>query len=336
MLRLVFLVLSLFSPAASEAAESLCASVASELEPSLRAFEAPSNARPFDRVSIRNAVGKRSAAGLDFGAALDDADLSSFPLSAKDRASFKGAIGLIYRAGGSGGLAMLDSVGGTAHCHWPFLFDLASGDPKPLQTPEPDDPFSMCLTGGVALGAAAGKPFYAETTDDLAETDTLKLSSLENGALAERCTISAAYAIVYETAESFCQAPALCTDYAEKAARWAADFNNAGGVIGDASLARTADKPNSGSSELPLFGAKESALVPEPFGFDGTESWFKVKYDANVDALRIGIAAEGPENMANWRAFTLAVLYNNGKPVASFVVEKRRGAFRSLTFTDKD
>jgi hypothetical protein len=81
---------------------------------------------------------------------------------------------------------------------------------------------------------------------------------------------------------------------------------------------------------LPLFGADESTLVPEPFRFDSAETWFALKDDPRADFLRLGPAHDGPRTMANWDAFTLAALYKGGQPVASFVVEKRRGAFQDL------
>jgi hypothetical protein len=35
--------------------------------------------------------------------------------------------------------------------------------------------------------------------------------------------------------------------------------------------------------------------------------------------------------MANWKALTLATFYKAGEPMASFVIEKRRAAFKSLS-----
>jgi hypothetical protein len=82
---------------------------------------------------------------------------------------------------------------------------------------------------------------------------------------------------------------------------------------------------------FPIFGAVASRLVPEPFRFDGEESWFAAPGDPRVDVLRIGAANQGPANMAQWEAFTLATLYKSGQPVASFVVQRRRAAFVSLS-----
>jgi hypothetical protein len=87
---------------------------------------------------------------------------------------------------------------------------------------------------------------------------------------------------------------------------------------------------------MPLFGAAASRIVPEPFRFDGEESWFATPGDPRVDVLRIGVANQGPANMAQWDAFTLATLYKSGQPVASFVVQRRRFAFQALTVRTGD
>src|SRR5258706_4329095 len=150
---------------------------------------------------------------------------------------------------------MLYSVRGTAHCHSPLLFTTTSGSPKPLKLPEPGDPFELCLYGGVALGAANGAPFYAQTEDDFAETDTVTIFPLREGELFQACTLSANYKIVYEMAELFCKEPGICSRYEAKAAKWAPDFNAGKGGMDDPSLTLPGGRQELFvGAELPCFG----------------------------------------------------------------------------------
>jgi hypothetical protein len=82
--------------------------------------------------------------------------------------------------------------------------------------------------------------------------------------------------------------------------------------------------------ELPLFEGQETKLVPEPFRFDVSAAWYDIKGEAGADLVRIGPAHAGPSSAAAWDAYTLAALYKDGAPVASFVVEKQRGAFQQV------
>jgi hypothetical protein len=319
---------------AAQAASDLCAAAAAGVEASLRAFKPGAKAgAPFHGISIRNAVAKKPAAGLDYGSTLDERTLKPFPLTDKDRALFKESVNRIFRAGGKNGLALLDAEAGTAHCHSPILFSLAGPEPKALPLPEPADPYDLCAYGGVALGAIGGAPFYVQSEDNFLDTDRLKIFAATGEKLAKVCAIEAKYAMGYETAETFCAQPELCRTYAGRAAQWAQKFDESRGRVADPMMtpatpeATPADDP----TLFPIFGAVASRLVPEPFRFDGEESWFAAPGDPRVDVLRIGAANQGPANMAQWEAFTLATLYKSGQPVASFVVQRRRAAFVSLS-----
>lgn len=188
----------------------------------------------------------------------------------------------------------------------------------------------------MALGAAAGSAFYAQTYDDYIETDELKIFPLKEGRLSEACTIKSQYGIVYETAEGFCKVHTLCSDYGAKAAKWAADFRTKSGHIDDLALtpATEGQAPQGVADQLPFFGNEESKLVPQPFRFGSTATWFAVKGEPRADYVRIGAAAQGPAMMANWDFFTLIALYKNGQPAGSLVVERRRGAFQSLSIRE--
>ena len=134
------------------------------------------------------------------------------------------------------------------------------------------------------------------------------------------------------------QEPALCSAFAPRAAKWGREFATAGGSIGDPAMVRAAEgqAPRAGDGALPLFGAAHSRLVPQAFRFGASDAWFAVKGDPRADFVRIGPAAEGPTAMANWKAFTLAAFYKGGEPLASFVIEKRRAAFKSLSIKDPE
>jgi hypothetical protein len=324
-----------YLPFAARAAPEACKAAAASIEDALRSFD-PQD--PETRISIARAVQQHPAASLDFGTKLDAGELDGFPLSQEERGQFGNAVAMIYRAGDLNGFVMLDAVRGTADCHSPLLFSTASGSLQPLKVPVLSDPFDLCLYGGVALGDAEGAPFYAQTENDNLETDELKIfARKDDAALSHACTISASYEIAYEAAESFCKEPALCSAFAARAAKWAAEFATAGGSIGDPALVRAAEGASpAGDGALPLFGAAQSRLVPQAFRFGASEAWFAVKGDPRVDFVRIGPASEGPTAMANWKAFTLAAFYKAGEPLASFVIEKRRAAFKSLSIKDAE
>ena len=193
--------------------------------------------------------------------------MRAFPLAEGDRALFKEAIRRIYRAGGEDGLIMLDAVAGTADCHSPFLFTKVVGVLKAIKIPSVDDPYDLCSYGGVALGLAGRSPFYAQTENDYVATDTMKIFPLADARLGKPCTIRAQYEITHELAERFCADRSLCAAYAGKAAKWATQFRDAKGKLDDPALTAAAESqtPNVDESELPMFGAKESNLAPEPF-----------------------------------------------------------------------
>ena len=322
-----FLTAFLF-PIAAYAGPEVCDAAAKEIDASLRAFQAPPEyAHPSQRISIRNAVAQTPAAGLNYGSKIDADGLKAFPLAKSVPALAEGHF--VHRAGGDGGLVMVDTVAGTARCHSPAVF--TTHPLAPLKVPDPGDPFALCMDGGVALGAAGGSAFYAQTRDGFLDTDELKVFPLKNGALSKACTIAGSYQFAYEVAESFCKDPSLCNDYPENLSSWANAFRTYGGLELP-SLTRLAQPPapQRNTDELPLFGAKGSSIVPIPFRFGGSEAWFAIKDDPRVNLLRLGAAKEGPENMANWKTFTLAVLYKDGEPQASFAIEKQRGIVQRI------
>ncbi len=335
MIRILTCLMLLLAPLAARAAPAFCRAAAAGIEDALRGFE-PEDSET--RISIAAAVQERQAFSLDSGTKLDNGELDGFPLSKDERAQFDNAVASIYRAGNLNGLVMLDAVRGTANCHSPLLFSTASGSLQPLKVPPPGDPFELCLYGGVALGEAEGVPFYAQTENDGLETDELKIFARKGGVLAEACTIGASYGMAYEAAERFCKEPALCTAFAARAAKWAAEFATGGGSVGDPALVRAGEgqAPRTADGALPLFGAAQGRLVRQAFRFGASEAWFALKGDPGADFVRIGPAAEGPAAVANWKAFTLAVLYKGGEPAASFVIEKRRAAFKSLSVKEPE
>ena len=220
MIRILSCLMVLLAPFAARAAPEACKAAAASIEDALRGFD-PQDSET--RISIASAVQEHPAASLDFGTKLDAGELDGFPLSQEERGQFGNAVAMIYRAGDLNGFVMLDAVRGTANCHSPLLFSTASGSLQPLKVPAPSDPFELCLYGGVALGDAGGAPFYAQTENDNLETDKLKIFARKDSALSHACTISASYEIAYEAAESFCKEPALCSAFAARAAKWAAN-----------------------------------------------------------------------------------------------------------------
>ncbi len=286
-IRILSCLTLLWAPPAARAAPEICKAAAGEIEASLRSFDAQD---PETRISIASAAQEYQAAGLDFGSKLDGGELDGFPLSPEERAQFDKAVALIYRAGNLNGLLMLDAVRGTANCHSPLMFSTASGLLRPLKIPTPGDPFELCQNGGVALGAADGSLFYAQTENDGLETDKLRIFARKGSGFSEACTVSASYEIAYEAAESFCREPALCTAFTARAAKWAGEFRAANGAVNDPALTRAhaGEVQQATPGELPLLGAAQSKLVPQPFRFDGSEAWFALKGDPRADFVRIG------------------------------------------------
>ena len=331
MRRLSLCLLALLpSLAAARAEPDLCRVTANGVEASLRAFRP--GAKAGQRISIRNALARKSAAGIDYGSAMDDATLRKFPITGNDRAFLRESAARIFRSGGKNGLVLIDAETGAAHCHSSFLFGLATDTPMALTLPPPDDPNELCGHGGVALGAAAGTPFFAQTYDDNFETDWLKIFKPAGDAMAKACVIDAKYAIADEVVEKYCTQPDLCAAFSGRVTQWARGLAQARGTSVDPALAPVAAGavPVDDPAAFPVFGAGPNKLAPEPFRFDGGESWFALKGDNRADVLRIGAAAEGPASRTTGASFILATLYKASQPVASFVVQRRRGAFQSL------
>ncbi len=328
MRRPFFCLIALVSTLAAARAESdLCRAAASGVEASLRAFRP--GAKAGERISIRHALARKPAAGIDYGAPLDDATLRKFPITSNDRAFFKESTPRIFRSGGKNGLVLLDAEAGAAHCHSSFLFSLATDVPVALALPASDDPNALCAHGGVALGSAAGTQFFAQTYDDSLETDWLRIFRPAGDAVAKACAIDARYAIATEVVEKYCAQPDTCAALEGRVAQWAQIFGQSGGKSVGPALAPigAGALPEDDPAALPLSGLGNRS-GDAPRRFDGGESWFALTGDNRADVLRIGAAAEGPASRAD--SPTLATLYKGGQPVASFVVQRRRGAFQSL------
>jgi hypothetical protein len=326
MLRSLLSLLLFFWTSAALAEASLCASAASAVEASLRAYKPDLR----ERISIASALTQKPGAGLDFGRRCDAAAIAAFPLSAEQRRDLAQGTCLVYRSGGAKGLAMLASMQGTAHCHVPMVFTLASGEPASLPAPVPDDPFDLCGAGGVALGTLDGQAFYVQTGDEEMENGTLKIFPLKDGKLTEACTISASYELSHETIASFCADPALCRTFDARAAHWAAAGASEGRAEDPALKVANAGTPEPGSPALPLFGAQSADIARHAFAFGQSGAWFALTGNRSVDFVHAG-SAEVPDGAPSLRAYTLIALYKNGQPAASFAVEKKRRALRSLS-----
>ncbi len=316
--------------ATAQAAPDLCQSVARGVEASLRAFSPSGKGAT---LSIRNAVKKRPAAGLDLGADIDDEALRKFPMDVNDRALFQQSVRRIFRAGGATGLAMLDAEAGAAPCHAPFLFSLAGREPKPVARPAADDQSDLCAHGGVMLGAVGGAPFYVQSYDDQLDVDRLQVFTLAGGKLTRACVIESHYSISNQVVEKACGKPDLCAVFAGRITQWAQKFHDGKGKIADIALTPSHPRALPGEDDpaaFPTLDAGPSRIVPQAFRYDGKEAWFALRGEA-ADAVRVGAAARGSADTADWDSFTLVALYKAGQPVASFVVERKRRALLSLS-----
>ncbi len=335
-MRATICFIGLLAASPAWAAPDLCPAVAKSLEASLRAFKPSPAAEPaFRRISIRNAVARQPAAGLNFGGPMDDKAARGFPFAANERAQLKQSTPHLARAGGERGLVLFDAEAGTAHCHTPFLFSLAQAAPVAIAIPGDADPYDLCAHGGLALGALGGQAFFVESEDDHGEIDRLKIFAQSGDGLAAPCTVSAHYRVDYVAAENFCAQPGLC-GLGGKAAQWARAWREGGAQLRDPAFAptRAPNLPEDDPAAFPTFGGVARS-VPQAFRFNGEENFFTILGEPQADLLRIGAADAGPANMADWEAFTLVALYKSGQPVASFVIEKRRGAVAGVNASDR-
>jgi hypothetical protein len=313
---------------ASVASPLLCYEVAREIKARLRAL--PANpSRPGDPgLSIRAALAG-SDARLDLGAPVTAAALAEFPFTDSERDQLRDAAVRVARAGGARGLVLVDGASGTAHCHTPYLFSLASGEKRGIAVPAPHDPFDRCGHGGIALVEVSGSAYFVETNGGAEDSERIRIFPQQGDVLGMVCSITARYGMEFAVAESFCAKPDLCR-LAPKAAVWARSWRTGSAELRDPAFSPL-EPPKfvNGDPALPL---AEAAAPPasQAFSFDAEQSWFAILGEPEADRLRIGAAKPDPANMADWGTFTLVALYKSDRPVAGFVIIRRRSAVESV------
>jgi len=270
--------------------------------------------------AIKNRLRTDAQSGLaDRGAPASEADLAAFPLAAADREALKAASVRLARAGGARGLALIDAESGAAHCRRPLLFSLASGETKALAAPAPGDPLDRCGHGAVGLGAAGGRAFFLQSDGGADDLEQAVIFVQQGETLRKTCNISIRYTLEFIATDAFCATPDLCR-LGPKAAVWARSWRTGGPELLDPAFSPAA-APKSGdaaSVALPLAGA-----AAQTFAFEAPESHFAILGEPAADRLRIGAARSGPGVPPD---ATLVALYKGDRPVASFVVARRRGA----------
>jgi hypothetical protein len=82
-------------------------------------------------------------------------------------------------------------------------------------------------------------------------------------------------------------------------------------------------------ADFPRPGGQARPAAP-PLAFDAEQNFFGILGEPEADTLRIGAARQGPADPADREYLTLVALYKADRPVASFVVTRRRSAFESV------
>jgi hypothetical protein len=319
----------LITTAVTDASPIMCATIARKVSEKLRLLSAKAPQPDGPGLSIRTAFAG-SPAKMDSGAPASAETLAEFPLTDADRKQLQNSVVRIARAGGDRGLVLIDGVSGTAHCHTPYLFSLASGAKKALEAPAPNDPFDRCGHSALALTDVDGDAYFVEMDDGVGETENFRITPHNMGMLGMLCSITVRYAMDFAPAESFCAKPELC-QLGAKAAVWARAWRTGGAELRDPAFSpAAAPKLDGADRSLPLFGGV-SKIAPLAPSYDAEENYFTISGEPDADLLRVGAAKPGPANMADWETFTLVGLYKSGRPVASFVVVRRRAAFASVT-----
>lgn len=317
----------LIMTATADASPVMCATIARKISEKLRITKALQSGGP--GLSIRAAFAG-SPAKMDSGTPASVETLAEFPLTDANRSELRNSVVRIARAGGDKGLVLIDGVSGTARCHSPHLFSLASGQKKALEVPAPNDPFDRCGHSALALTDVDGDAYFVEMDDGVDETENFRITPQQSDMLGMTCSITVRYQMDFAPAESFCAKPELC-GLGAKAALWARAWRTGGSELRDPAFSPAlAPKLATGEQTLPLFGGV-SKIAPQALGYDVEQNFFTISGEPEADLLRIGAARPGPANMADWQTFTLVGLYKSDHPVASFVIVRRRSAFASVT-----
>jgi len=309
----------------ADASPAMCAAIARKVSEKLRLLSAKGPQPSGPGLSIAAAFAG-SPVKMDIGTPATPEALAEFPLSEADRKEFRNSVVRIARAGGDRGLVMIDAVSGTAHCHNPRLFSLASGEKRAVEAPAPNDPMDRCGHNAVALTEVEGEAYFVEMDTGAEETENFRITPQQLDAMGMICSITFRYKMDYAPAESFCAKPDLC-GLGAKAAVWAQAWRTGGAQLRDPAFTpMPAPKFAGGDRSFPLFGGK---LAPETPDYDAEENFFAISGEPEADLLRIGAAK--PTNATDWQGVTLVGLYKAEKPVASFVIQRRRSAFSSVT-----
>ncbi|PPQ33525.1 hypothetical protein CCR94_01335 [Rhodoblastus sphagnicola] len=320
----------LITTAVAESSPLMCNAIARKVSEKLRVLstKAPQPGSP--GLSIAAAFAG-SPVKMDFGAPASAETLAEFPLADADRKQLSNSVVRIARAGGDKGLVLIDGVSGAGQCHSPHLFSLASGEKRALEAPAPNDPLDRCGSNALALTEVEGDAYFVETDHGAGETEHFRIIPQQLDALAMVCSITVRYQMEFAAAESFCEKPELC-QLGAKAAVWARSWRMGSAELHDPAFSPAAAPKfeNGDRATLPLFGGV-SKIAPQAPGYDVEENFFNIAGEPDADLLRIGAAKPGPANLADPQAFTLVGLYKSNRPVASFVVVRRRSAFASVT-----
>ncbi len=322
----------LIATAVADASPIMCATIARKVSEKLRLLsaKAPSagRPRPFDSRRLRRFPRKNG-----FRDARDAPKCSlNFRSSEADRKQLSNSVVRIARAGGDKGLVLIDGVSGTAQCHTPHLFSLASGQKHALEVPAPNDPFDRCGHAVMALTECRREaPISSKWTTASTRPRISGSPRSNNDMLGMTCSITIRYKMDFVPAESFCAKPDLCALGAKGRHLGAGVAHRRRRTArprlqprADAEIRRRAIGP------FPCLAAfRRSRRKPLATMLRRISSPFRE--NRRPICFASARPRPGPANMADWQTFTLVGLYKSDRPVASFVIVRRRSAFASVT-----